>query len=38
MGFYNWGLQHDETEEFVDADVHFHKTFHKCLVIAYLLL
>jgi hypothetical protein len=34
MGFYNRGLQHDKTEVFVDADVHFDKTFHDCLVIA----
>ena len=35
MGFYDRGLQHDETEEFVDADVHFDEAFHDCLVIAY---
>jgi hypothetical protein len=34
MGFHNRGLQHDKTEVFVDADIHFDKTFHDCLIFA----
>ena len=35
MGFHDRRLQHDETEIFVDADIHFDQTFHDRLVLAY---
>ena len=32
MGFHDWGLQHDKTEVFVDADIHLDEAFHDRLV------
>lgn len=34
MGFHDRGLQYDETEIFVDADIHLDQAFHDRLVFA----
>src|SRR3954451_14806714 len=35
MGFHDRRLQHDKTEVFIDANIHFDETFHQRLVFAY---